>query len=125
MACVGKLRLANQKLQITRGIIRPVSCTIRCRSTTVIPAVDRKSQPALAGDAVLDFDDSKQAFKSKTTWEIFRALTVFRLCSIDMIVSRNKKVSIFMYLRMVCKPFHKFILVLNFCNVVGSGERHI
>eukprot|EP00794_Sanderia_malayensis_P014298 gene14298-15786_t len=44
-----------------------------------------------ASDAVLDFDNPKQAFKSKTTWEILRALVVFKLCSFDLLVDNNRK----------------------------------
>ena len=40
------------------------------------------------------FDDGKNAYRSKTSWEIVRALTVFRLCSFDFLVNRNKQVSL-------------------------------
>ena len=39
------------------------------------------------------FDDGKNAYRSKTSWEIVRALTVFRLCSFDFLINRNKQVS--------------------------------
>lgn len=40
------------------------------------------------------FDDSKNAYRSKTSWEIVRALAVFKLCSFDFLVNKNKEVSI-------------------------------
>ncbi len=39
----------------------------------------------------LDFFDSRLAFQNKTTWEIMRALLVFRLCSIQWIVKSSEK----------------------------------
>ena len=36
----------------------------------------------------LDFDDPVQAFHSKTTWEIFRSLVVFRSCRISWLVEK-------------------------------------
>lgn len=41
----------------------------------------------------LSFNNGKNAFRSKTTWEIIRALAIFRLCSFDFLVNRNKEVS--------------------------------
>ena len=38
------------------------------------------------------FDDSKNAYRSKTSLEIVRALVVFRLCSFDFLVNKNKEV---------------------------------
>ena len=40
------------------------------------------------------FDDGNNAYRSKTSWEIVRALAVFRLCSFDFLVNRNKQVSL-------------------------------
>ena len=41
------------------------------------------------------FDDSKNAYRSKTSLEIVRALVVFKLCSFDFLVNKNKEVSSF------------------------------
>ena len=62
------------------------------RTATISPEreqiVDSSEQP-LHG---LSFSDGKNAFRSKTTWEIIRALAIFRLCSFDFLVNRNKEV---------------------------------
>lgn len=39
------------------------------------------------------FEDAKNAYRSKTSWEIVRALAVFRLCSYDFLVNKNREVS--------------------------------
>jgi len=38
------------------------------------------------------FDDAESAYRSKTSWEIVRALAIFRLCSYDFLVNKNKEV---------------------------------
>ena len=43
----------------------------------------------------LTFLDHRAAFKSKTTWEVFRAYMVFNLCSIRYLVDNNEVVSNF------------------------------
>ena len=42
----------------------------------------------------LDFDDPMQAYRSKTSWEIARALIVLKLCSVNFLVERNMQVSL-------------------------------
>ena len=40
----------------------------------------------------LTFEDSKTAFKSKTTLELMRGLLVFQLCSINFLIENQKTV---------------------------------
>lgn len=40
----------------------------------------------------LSFNDYQTAFKSKTTWEVFRALLVYTLCSSKTLVDNNAKI---------------------------------
>eukprot|EP00092_Neocalanus_flemingeri_P028909 GFUD01031392.1.p1 GENE.GFUD01031392.1~~GFUD01031392.1.p1 ORF type:complete len:675 (+),score=189.08 GFUD01031392.1:55-2079(+) len=39
----------------------------------------------------LTFEDHSAAFKSKTTWEVLRALMVFQVCGIHVVVDNNEK----------------------------------
>ncbi|KAL1502522.1 hypothetical protein ABEB36_007654 [Hypothenemus hampei] len=39
----------------------------------------------------LTFEDAKAAFKSKTNWELIRALLVYQMCSYETIVTHNMK----------------------------------
>ena len=94
MAFVQRLRKIPTTLSLSCRDARPIICQFRWRSTTTISStIDENAQPKLARNMVLDFDDPKQALKSKTTWEIIRALTVFRICSVELLVKHNKKVS--------------------------------
>lgn len=42
----------------------------------------------------ITFEDSKAAFKSKTTWELIRAYIVYMICSSNYIVENNLKVNV-------------------------------
>lgn len=41
----------------------------------------------------ITFEDATAAFKSKTTWELFRAYLVYTICSSNYIVEHNQKAS--------------------------------
>lgn len=41
----------------------------------------------------LSFENTVEAFKSKTTWEIIRAILVLKLSTIDYLVENHQKVS--------------------------------
>lgn len=53
----------------------------------------RGEEHARAGaDIRVDFEQTKEAYKSKATAELLRGLLVFKLCSYDFLVDRNKEV---------------------------------
>lgn len=39
----------------------------------------------------LTFNNAKEAYRSKTTWEILRAYVIFQLCSVETLVDHNQK----------------------------------
>ena len=53
----------------------------------------------------LTFEDSKTAFKSKTTLELMRGLLVFQLCSINFLIENQKPVN--------ANKLFKFVLRAN------------
>lgn len=42
----------------------------------------------------IDFDNTQEAYKSKDTLELLRSLLVFKLCTFDFLVDKNKEVSL-------------------------------
>ena len=58
-------------------------------------------------ETTLDFEDFEKAFKAKSTGEITRALMVYKLCSFDFLVNRNKMVSV--------SFFNTFFLSVKYC----------
>lgn len=45
----------------------------------------------------ITFEDSKAAFKSKTNWELLRALIVYQLCSFEYLVDNNMQVGDYLH----------------------------
>lgn len=43
--------------------------------------------------STIDFDNTEEAYKSKDNVELLRSLLVFKLCTIDVLVEKNKEVS--------------------------------
>lgn len=41
----------------------------------------------------IDFDNTKEAYRSKDNIELLRSLLVFKLCTFDFLVEKNKEVS--------------------------------
>lgn len=41
----------------------------------------------------IDFDNTQEAYRSKGNIELLRSLLVFKLCTIDVLVEKNKEVS--------------------------------
>lgn len=62
-------------------------------TATISPERDQIAASSEQPLRSLSFNDGRNAFRSKTTWEIIRALAIFRLCSFDFLVNRNKEVS--------------------------------
>lgn len=61
---------------------------------TIVQSNSTQSTAATSPKDPLDlsFEDARAAFKSKTTWELFRAYLVYEICSINYIVEHNMKV---------------------------------
>lgn len=47
---------------------------------------------AAANEISVDFDQTREAYKSKDSLELLRSLVVFKLCSYDFLVDKNKEV---------------------------------
>lgn len=60
-------------------------------ATAVKDVVDAKVPPR-RDPLDLSFANPEAAFKSKTTWEVLRALIVYQLCSSSYLVDNNMKV---------------------------------
>lgn len=50
------------------------------------------STGAAANELSVDFDQTREAYKSKDSIELLRSLVVFKLCSYDFLVEKNKEV---------------------------------
>ncbi|XP_062592988.1 uncharacterized protein LOC134254494 [Saccostrea cucullata] len=60
--------------------------------TVVGPEKDRRLLPYQeVSPGTLDFDDAVKACQSQTTWELLRALLIFKVCSFEKFVENNYK----------------------------------
>ena len=67
--------------------------------------VDRVSVSSSEGPKLISFTDFENAFKVKTTSEIVRALAVYKICSFDFLVERNKEVVKLLTVAFWCSAF--------------------
>ena len=114
MAMTGAARtistLLNRRVLLTRKILCQSECynkkLVNQKATAANLASayeeesvpDKKQVPDLPPDPAfknidLNFENAEEAYKSKYTYELFRALFVFNLCSIKPLVDYNKEVS--------------------------------
>lgn len=69
----------------------------------------------------LSFENSKEAFKSKTNADLIRGLLVFRMCSINLLVQNNQR--ILQILRKILgRPLFKTLLKSTFYGHFVAGE---
>ena len=81
------LRLGTRPLAARETLIR--STGLRWTSQPATGAGKCEGRTTTVGK----FDNSKDAFRSKTTTELLRALIVFRMCAVDTLVVYQGKVS--------------------------------
>lgn len=53
----------------------------------------RKATKAPLSKTHIDFENTQEAYKSKGNIELLRSLLVFKLCTFDILVDKNKEVS--------------------------------
>lgn len=70
----------------------------KSNTTPTVPTILLRQAPT-SGQSPLDliFDNTEEAFRSKTTSEVLRAYLVFTLCSSTYLVENNMKVKLRIY----------------------------
>ncbi|XP_070573303.1 proline dehydrogenase 1, mitochondrial-like isoform X1 [Ptychodera flava] len=71
----------------------------------------------------LEFSNAQEAYKSKTTFEIFRALFVFKMCTYDLLVDYNKE--LLKYGRMILgkRLFEKIMQATFYGHFVAGADQ--
>ncbi|KAH1011069.1 hypothetical protein HUJ04_000511 [Dendroctonus ponderosae] len=67
--------------------------SVRKSTAAATSLLQDKSVQAPKDPLDLSFEDARAAFKSKTNWELLRALVVYQMCSYETIVTNNMRVS--------------------------------
>lgn len=84
--------------------------TVSETSTKPSPSAPTPSASTSPRDPLdISFEDAKAAFKSKTTWELYRAYIVYTLCSFEYLVEHNMKVML-----------HRLTLIYPFIIIVTN-----
>lgn len=88
----------NTQSRLLLTLWNHLSVPIRCTtvSATAVKA-DTHTQVPKRDPLDLSFANPEAAFKSKTTWEVIRALIVYQLCSSQYLVDNNMKVIEFQF----------------------------
>ncbi|KAJ8286036.1 hypothetical protein GJAV_G00033790 [Gymnothorax javanicus] len=71
----------------------------------------------------IDFENTKEAYKSKNTLELLRSLLVFKLCSYDFLVDKNKEIMDFSRKILGQKVFEQ-MMKMTFYGQFVAGENH-
>ena len=79
------LKTANSRIVVCKG---KATVAVDLKFTEELET----SKYGEAGKATLDFSDARQAYCSKTTTDLAKALFVFKMCSFKTIVDRNQQV---------------------------------
>lgn len=70
------------------------TCTVvkKAAQVDLISQTGTATQDVRISNTSVDFENTKEAYRSKDTLELLRSLLVFKLCSYDFLVDRNKEV---------------------------------
>ncbi|XP_042344803.1 proline dehydrogenase 1, mitochondrial [Plectropomus leopardus] len=77
-----------------------------------------------ANEISVDFDQTQGAYKSKDSLELLRSLVVFKLCSYDFLVDKNKEIMDLGKKVLGQKAFEKF-MKMTFYGQFVAGEDHM
>ncbi|XP_032371812.1 proline dehydrogenase 1, mitochondrial isoform X2 [Etheostoma spectabile] len=82
------------------------------------------STTAAANEVSVDFDQAQGAYKSKDSLELLRSLVVFKLCSYDFLVDKNKEIMDIGKKILGQKAFDQF-MKMTFYGQFVAGEDHM
>ena len=83
--------LSNRRLRSTVASARTDRGNV---NATEDVAQSQFSQPKSSSKIVVDFEQTQEAYKSKDSLELLRSLVVFKLCTYDILVDKNKEVTL-------------------------------
>lgn len=85
VASTQQQELADKDQSIDECAVETVPVELISQTTCVNDAQAKK--------ITIDFDNTLEAYKSKDNIELLRSLLVFKMCTIDFLVDKNKEVS--------------------------------
>ncbi|XP_007547559.1 proline dehydrogenase 1, mitochondrial [Poecilia latipinna] len=85
---------------------------------------DRTNSSSAANEISVDFEQSKEAYRSKDSLELLRSLVVFKLCSYDFLVDKNEEIMDLGKTILGQKVFDQ-LMKMTFYGQFVAGEDHI
>lgn len=91
----------DRSLVISTRHHRSVQALHPTKTNTEDESGDNREHASYSNKISIDFEQTKEAYKSKDTLELLRSLVVFKLCTYDILVDKNKE---------VCNVFNPYIV---------------
>ncbi|XP_062307587.1 proline dehydrogenase 1, mitochondrial [Osmerus eperlanus] len=112
--------LSNRRLRSTVASARTDRGNV---NTTEDVAQSQFSRPKSSCKIVVDFEQTQEAYKSKDSLELLRSLVVFKLCTYDILVDKNKELMDLSKKLLGQKAFEQF-MKMTFYGQFVAGEDH-
>lgn len=82
------------------------------------------SPPSRANEISVDFEQTQEAYKSKDSLELLRSLVVFKLCSYDFLVDKNKEITA-LGQKVLGRTLFNKVMKMTFYGQFVAGEDHV
>lgn len=99
------------------------TCTVSIDTAKIDLISQTKNADAPTNKITIDFENTEEAYKSKSSLELLRSLLVFKLCSLDFLVDKNKELMDFSRKLLGQKAFEK-MMKMTFYGQFVAGENH-
>ncbi|XP_020780787.1 proline dehydrogenase 1, mitochondrial [Boleophthalmus pectinirostris] len=128
---INKVRITPGKYRSTVASTKPKEekeqhidgCTvIEAEPVELISQTTTLNKPR-AHKIQIDFDNTEEAYKSKNNVELLRSLLVFKLCTFDFLVERNKEL-IDLSRRVLGQRLFEMMMKMTFYGQFVAGEDH-
>ncbi|KAL1273756.1 hypothetical protein QQF64_026570 [Cirrhinus molitorella] len=119
LATIGNAR----SLVISTRRHRSVQALHPTKTNTQEEPIDARQHVSFSNKISIDFEQTKEAYKSKDTLELLRSLVVFKLCSYDILVENNKEIMDLSRKLLGQKTFEQF-MKMTFYGQFVAGEDH-
>uniref|UniRef100_A0A673ITS7 Proline dehydrogenase n=1 Tax=Sinocyclocheilus rhinocerous TaxID=307959 RepID=A0A673ITS7_9TELE len=113
----------DRSLVISTRRHRSVQALHPTKTNTEDESVDSREHVSYSNKISIDFEQTKEAYKSKDTLELLRSLVVFKLCSYDILVDKNKEIMNLSRKLLGQNMFEQF-MKMTFYGQFVAGEDH-
>ncbi|XP_041079125.1 proline dehydrogenase 1, mitochondrial-like [Polyodon spathula] len=97
------------------------TCSVLKKAAAQVDHISQTENAWSKSEVFIDFANTKEAYKSKETPELLRSLLVFRLCSFDFLVEKNKEL-INLSKKVMGKRLFEQLMKMTFYGQFVAGE---